>query len=228
MPWSIICLQEFYHKTGKLDCGANDVFFNAPKMLGALRARAFFLKPKHGKINERNRWRIQIDSHRDHHQQYTKDHRISTSSTQATSTRSVRSNTGSVTHEIGKVSSVRSADGHGRQFEAGRPLRVGYAVPRSDMTAGDEERETFFVNFMAKHGLVAPNSWTPAPASQEEMHTRNEWDEQEIMGSLSVGRNSGGLLFDIRDSQSQMLQNRGKQIHEHGPQNSFLRNRHEK
>ena len=29
-------------------------------------------------------------------------------------------------------------------------FRVGNAVPNSDMTAGDEERTTFFVNFMAK------------------------------------------------------------------------------
>ena len=40
MPWDIICLQEVFTKTDKLDCGANCVFFGAPKMLGALRAPA--------------------------------------------------------------------------------------------------------------------------------------------------------------------------------------------
>ena len=39
-------------------------------------------------------------------------------------------------------------------------FRVGNAVPNSDMTAGDEERATFFVNFMAKNGLVARNTRT--------------------------------------------------------------------
>ena len=32
-------------------------------------------------------------------------------------------------------------------------FRVGYAVRTSDMTAGDEERATFLVNFMAENGL---------------------------------------------------------------------------
>ena len=107
----------------KPDCRANDVFFNAPKMPGALRARAVVLKPKRGKNNESNRWRIQIDSHRGHHQQYTNDHRISTSSTQATFAQAFHSNTRRVRHDVGEVSKARSVDGNGREFEAGRPLR---------------------------------------------------------------------------------------------------------
>ena len=78
---------------------------------------------KRGKSNESNRWRIQIDSHRGHHQQHTTDHRISTSSTQVTSAQAFHSNTRRVRHDVGEVSKARSADGHGREFEACRPLR---------------------------------------------------------------------------------------------------------
>ena len=38
MPWCITCLQELFRETDTLDCGVNYVFFNAPNMLGALRA----------------------------------------------------------------------------------------------------------------------------------------------------------------------------------------------
>ena len=41
-------------------------------------------------------------------------------------------------------------------------FRVENAVLISDMTAGDEERATFFVNFMAKNGLGAQNTSTAA------------------------------------------------------------------
>ena len=64
---------------------------------------------------------------------------------------------------------------------------VGDAVPNSDMMAGNEERTTFFLNFMTKNGLVAQNSWTATAASQEDMYTRREWDEHEILGNLAVG-----------------------------------------
>ena len=53
------------------------------------------------------------------------------------------------------------------------------------------------------------------------MYTRREW-----VGNLEVD-SRGGLCFDIRDSQSQQVQNRGKHVHEHIPQTSFLGNRHE-
>ena len=65
-------------------------------------------------------------------------------------------------------------------------FRVGYAVPHSDMTAGDEERTTFFVNFMAKIGVVAQTTWTVA-APQEEMYSRREWDKHEMLDNLAVG-----------------------------------------
>ena len=65
-------------------------------------------------------------------------------------------------------------------------FRVGDAVPNNDMSAGDEERANFFVNFMTKKGLVAQNTWTEATAPQEEMYTSREWDKHE-MGNLAVG-----------------------------------------
>ena len=64
---------------------------------------------------------------------------------------------------------------------------VGDAVPNSDVMAGNEERTTFFLNFMTKNGLVAQNSWTATAAPQEDMYTRREWDEHEILGNLAVG-----------------------------------------
>ena len=73
-------------------------------------------------------------------------------------------------------------------------FRVGYVVPHSDMTAGDEERATFFLNFMAQK----KNTWTAAAAPQE-MHTRR-------------------LCFDMSDSRSKKWQSPGKPVHEHGPQ----------
>ena len=51
-------------------------------------------------------------------------------------------------------------------------FRVGYAVPHSDMMAGDEERATFFVNFMAKNGLAAQNTWTSAAPQEENVHKK--------------------------------------------------------
>ena len=76
-----------------------------------------------GNNSKRRRWRIQVGSHRSHHQQCTKDHHISTSSTQATSTRAVHSNTGGGRHELGKVSEARNAKGTRRECEAGRKQR---------------------------------------------------------------------------------------------------------
>ena len=51
-------------------------------------------------------------------------------------------------------------------------FREGDAVLNSDMTAGDEERATLFVNVMSKNGLVAQNTWTAAAALQGEMYTK--------------------------------------------------------
>ena len=65
-------------------------------------------------------------------------------------------------------------------------FRVGYAIPHSDMTAGDEERAIFLVNFMAKNGLASQYIWNAAAPPQEEMHTKKEWDKREIMGNLTV------------------------------------------
>ena len=91
------------------------------------------------------------------------------------------------------------------------------------MTAGDEESATYFVNFMTKNGLVAQHTWTAAAAPREEMCTRREWDKHEILGNLAVGTR-GGLCFDVRDSQSETLQNRTEHVHEHRLQSSFLGN----
>ena len=66
-------------------------------------------------------------------------------------------------------------------------FRVGYAIPNSDLTTGDEQRAICFVNFMIKNGLAAQNTWTAAAAPQEEMYTGREWDKHEIMGNLVVG-----------------------------------------
>ena len=53
-------------------------------------------------------------------------------------------------------------------------FRVGYAIPNSDITTGDEQRAICFVNFMIKNGLAAQNTWTAAAAPQEEMCTGRE------------------------------------------------------
>ena len=45
-------------------------------------------------------------------------------------------------------------------------FRVGVAVPNNDMTAGDEDRATFFVSFTDKNGLVAQNTWTKVAVPQ--------------------------------------------------------------
>ena len=66
-------------------------------------------------------------------------------------------------------------------------FRTGYAVPHSDMTARDEERVTFFVNFMANSGLVVQSTWTAAAPPQEEMKTGNDRDKQDIICNLTVG-----------------------------------------
>ena len=107
MP-GIICLQEVFRETDKLDCGANRVFFNAPKMLGALRAPAIVLKNDVAKtakaVGGESRWieviinntpKIIISAHL---------------STQATPTRAVHSNTGRVRHVLGEVSEARKAN----------------------------------------------------------------------------------------------------------------------
>ena len=59
------------------------------------------------------------------------------------------------------------------------------------MTAGDEERTTFFVNVVTKNGLVTQNTRTAAAAPQEEMYTWKEWDRHEILGNLTVGTQVG-------------------------------------
>ena len=79
-------------------------------------------------------------------------------------------------------------------------FRVGNAVPNSDMTAGDEERTTFFVNVVAKNGLVAQNTRTAAAAPQAEMYTRKRVEQTRDTGQ-SHSWNTGGLDFEIRDSQ---------------------------
>ena len=59
------------------------------------------------------------------------------------------------------------------------------------MTARDEERATFFVNFMAKNGLVAQNTRTAAAAPQEEMYTRKRVEQTRDTGNLTVGTQVG-------------------------------------
>ena len=57
-------MQVVFRKTDKLDCGANFVLFNAPKMLGALRATATVLKKnvaKKSKNSRRESWWIAIE-----------------------------------------------------------------------------------------------------------------------------------------------------------------------
>ena len=66
--------------------------FQRPKDAGSVACTGFCPEKERSKNNENNKWRIQMGCHRSHHQQYTKDHRISTSCTQATSTQSVNSN----------------------------------------------------------------------------------------------------------------------------------------
>ena len=65
-------------------------------------------------------------------------------------------------------------------------FRVGYAVPHDDMTAGDEERANFFVNYITKNCLAAQNKCT-----QEENGTNTRyWAFSRL--------DTGGLCFDIR------------------------------
>ena len=105
---------------------------------------------------------------------------------------------------------MQSSKGHSDGF------RVGNAVPHSSVTSGDEERATFFVNFMAQNGLVAQNTWTAAAAPQ-----RRNIHEERVRESRDTGQSHSCICCDTRDSQSQKLQSRGKHIHEHGPQSSW-------
>ena len=73
-------------------------------------------------------------------------------------------------------------------------FRVEYAVPHSDMSAREEERATFFVNVMAKNGLAAQNIWTSTAAPKEDMHTRKDWDKQEVMGNLTLATQVDTIL----------------------------------
>ena len=71
-------------------------------------------------------------------------------------------------------------------------FRVGNVVPNSDMTAGDEERATFFVNFMAKNGLVAQkHSDRGSSTTRRNVHKEDVWDRHEILGNLTVGTQVG-------------------------------------
>ena len=180
-----------FRKTYKLDCGANYVLLNAPKMLGALRTPSYGIAKDIGTTAKGSWWRIQVDSHPSHHQQCAKDHHISTSTLEELDT------------IFAKVSEARSTNGIRRECNAGRPIRSlesGICSPQiSDMTAGDEERATDLVNFMTKNGLVAQHTWTAAAAPREEMCTRREWGQTRDIGQLR-GWNKGGLCFDVRDS----------------------------
>ena len=49
-------MQEVFRETDKLGCGANSVFFNAPKMIGALSALAKVLKKGHSSSSGESRW----------------------------------------------------------------------------------------------------------------------------------------------------------------------------
>ena len=138
---NMFCRREVSHKTDNLDCGANYVPSERPKDDGSVVFTSCSPENGRGNNSKCGRWGVQVDSHRGHHQQHTKDHHLSTSSTQATSTRAVHSNTGRVGHDFGKVSEARSADRTRRECEAGRPLRTAseWDMPsqHSEMTAGD-------------------------------------------------------------------------------------------
>ena len=150
-----------------------------------------------------------MDRHRSHHQQYTQDHRISTFSTRATSTRSVHSNTARVRHfglrGFRSTKCSTGLDANAKLASHSDGFSVENAVPNSDMTAGDEERTTFFVNVVAKNGLVAQNTRTAAAAPQADMYARKRVEQTRDTGQ-SHSWNTGGLDFEIRDSQNQKLQ----------------------
>ena len=109
---------------------------------------------------------------------------VSTFSTQATSTRSVSS----PRHWKSQTLYGRSFRSTNCLWDSARMQRwqatqMASAVPNSDMTAGDQERATFFVNFIAKSGSVAQNTWTAAAAPQEELYTWKEWDKHNMLGN---------------------------------------------
>ena len=229
MPSNIICLRKVFRETDKRDCGANYVFSNAPKMMGALRALAVVLKKDVAQIatavGGESRWmgievtinntpKIIVSAH-------FQNKRLPLDQFTATLKES-----DTLGERFPKHKMPIGLDANAKLASHSDGFRVGNAVPNSDMTAGDEERTTFFVNFMAKNGLVAQNTRTAAAAPQGDMYTRKRMGQTRDTGQ-SHSWNTGGLDFEIRDSQNQKLQSGGKHIHEHGPQSSFLRNTNE-
>ena len=178
VPWDIICLQEFFWKVDKLDCGASCVHFNAPKMMGAMHAPAIVLTKGHGENCERiggeSKW-IPLE-------QFT----------------ATLEEIDPIWEKFPKHEVPMGLDANAKLVGHSDGFRVGSAVLDKDMTAVDEEGTTYFENLITKNGLVAKKTWTAAAASQEEMYTRREWDKNEMLGNLAVGRTQ--VAFDLTQS----------------------------
>ena len=157
-------------------------FFNAPKMLGALRAPAFVLKKNVATtakgVGGESRWiainntpKIIISAHLPHKRLPLEQFTATLEELDTFMGKFPK-------HEVLMgIDANTNLAGHADGF------RVGSAVSKSDMTAGDEERATFFVNFhdqeragSAKH-LDTGSSTTRRDCRQEESGSRleNRW-----------------------------------------------------
>ena len=136
-----------------------------------------------------------MDSHRSHHQQYTKDPHIRASFRSSSSQQHWKSQT----RLSGKCPDARSVDGTLRECKAGRPLRSAsswdYAVPNSDVTAGDDECAAFFVNFMAKSRAGRAKNLDRSSTTRRHTCTQEENGTKTRDTGQSRGWNTGETVF---------------------------------
>ena len=141
-------------------------FFECSKDAGSVACTGYCPEKGRGKNSESNRWRIQIDgqpsrsSSTIHQSSY--QHIFHTGDFHQSSSQQHWKSYTRCWASFQSTKCLLGIDANTKLADHSDGSRVGYEVPHSDMTAGDEEMATFMVNFMAKNGLVAQNTWTAA------------------------------------------------------------------